>query len=135
MAPTISSWFYTYPESTAHVMAERVRLILWDAGLFELWLDVVRFESPYKVEGSYKGDNVDLEWIPGKWLRLRSRSRTEDPAYADRLAHMLGLKPSWRYGDAEGYVVWEWRIGESEVRWREISGNPIYHHPERLSQD
>ena len=79
--------------------------------------------------------DVDLEWIPGKWLRLRSRSRTLDPAFADRLTHMLGLKPSWRYGDAEGYVVWEWRIGESEVRWREISGNPIYHHPERLSQD
>ena len=116
-------------------MAERVRQSLWDSGLFELWLDVVRFESPYKVAGNYKGDDVDLEWIPGKWLRLRSRSRAKDPAFADRLTHMLGLKPSWRYGDAEGYVVWEWCIGESGVRWREISGNPIYHHPERLSQD
>lgn len=132
MTPSVSSWFYTDPGSNAYVIAERVRLSMWDSGLFELWLDIDAFESPYKMSGNYMGDPIDLEWVPRKWMRLRSGLMT--PALAERITHLLGLKPSWRYGDAEGYIVWEWWVSESGARWREISGNPSCQRPVRLKQ-
>ena len=133
MTPSVFRWFYSDPGSTAYVIAERVRLSLWDTGLFALWLDITRSESPYKMIGHYRNDPVDLEWVPGKWLRLRSMSA--DPSMAGSLAHGLALKPSWRYGDVEGYAVWEWYVSESRERWREISGNPVFQSPERLDHD
>ena len=130
MAPTVASWFYVDPGGSSHVIAERVRQSLWDAGLFALWLDVARDESPYCMTGNYMGDPVDMEWVPGHWLSLRSVSVTA--SVAALLVRALALSPSWRYVDKEGYDVWEWYLVDRGARWRQIAGNPEYQNPELL---
>ena len=130
MTPTISGWFYDYSSHSGHVIGERVRLSLWDSGLFDLWLDVVSSNPPYKMSGNYKGDPVEIEWLPGEWLRLRSGS--SQSVIVDRITRLLAMKPSWMYGYANIDVVWEWYLVDSEERWREISGNPIYQSPKHI---
>lgn len=83
------------------------------------------------MAGNHGEEQLELEWEPGTWLRLRTQSKSE--LIRDHLQWVIGSNPSMQYTDQYGWTVWEWLPRGSAARWREISGNPIYQNPRRFS--
>ena len=133
MSTSSASWFYQTPEHAPYPVAERVRNTFWDERIVDIWLDTLRPETPYLVAGRYQGVSVELEWEPGRWLRLSA------PAAAAHLAravgNMLRRRPSLRYETAAGMTAWEWWVEGADQRWQEIQGKPAFGQPVRLDRD
>ncbi len=130
MPTTADKWFYSVPENKPYQLAERVRLSLWEQRLGTLWLDTVRAEAPFLMEGTYNGGLLRLEWEPLKWLRLSSA--TEATGVAQSMKNLLRRPATMRYDNADGHAVWEWWVEGAERRWQEIQGKPAYSNPVRL---
>lgn len=132
MTTTARTWFYTKPQGKAYDIAERVRTTLWEARVGNIWLDVVRAESPYLMRGHNNGATVEMEWESGRFLALRTQP--EQPHLAKTLGFVLGFKPALRYEDGEGNTVWEWHTDGGDKRWQAIQGIPAFQHPVRLNK-
>jgi len=130
MTTTAKTWFYTIPEKNAYAIGERVRTNFWDARFGGLWLETVRAEPPILMTGHYQGSKIELEWEPGKWCLLRTQP--ESSSLATGVANILGFKPAFKYEDAGGNTVWEWRVGDRAARWQAIQGRPEFGKLERL---
>ncbi|MBL8058901.1 MAG: hypothetical protein JNK29_19505 [Anaerolineales bacterium] len=130
---TTAAWFYRAPEPRPYLIAERVRLSLWDQRLGTLWLDTVSAEPPITLAGTHAGQPVKLEWTPAEWLRLTGGADAGDVASA--LGTVLGRRPTLRYTDTAGQGVWEWWIkpDAAEQRWQAIQGQPAFGSPARLN--
>ena len=124
------TWFYHSPGEDRHSVSERVRQSLWASGLYSLWLDTSRDSAPFKMAGVHGDDQLELEWEPAAWFRLRTQG--EGAALPNHFAWVLGRAPSLRFTDRHGWRVVEWQLQGSAARWREISGNPIYRNPRRF---
>ena len=133
MTTTAATWFYRAPEKEAYLIGERVRSTYWDERVGSLWLEAVQTEPPIVMQGYYNGAHIELEWEPGKWLRLASAPTA--PALMQATRNILRRKPTLRYEDAEGHTIWEWRLDDADRRWQEIQGKPAFHSPVRLDKE
>ena len=124
------AWFFQSPGTDRHKIAEIVRQSLWASGLYSIWLDAGTAEPPFKVHGYHNDKQLELEWKPAVWLRLRTEH--SDDALSNHLSWLLGRTPSLRFTDQTGWTVWEWYFQDISDRWREISGNPIYQNPRKF---
>ena len=124
------TWFFRSPGNDSQKVAEIVRQSLWASGLYSIWLDAGTADQPFKLNGYHNNKQLELEWKPVSWLRLRTED--EDDALSNHVAWLLGHTASLRFTDQSGWTVWEWYFQGISDRWREISGNPIYQNPHRF---
>ncbi len=130
MATTAQTWFYRMPEHKAYYLNERVNATFWDARVGGLWLNVIRAEPPFVMEGIHNGARVRLEWEPNRWLRLATSPA--NPGLVTAVSNVLRFKPALRFETPENDVVWEWWVEGADKRWHEIQGKPVFRQPERL---
>jgi hypothetical protein len=133
MTTTALTWFYRAPEKIPYYIAERVNGTFWEARLPGVYLDVERAEPPILMKGNYNGAPIRMEWEPAKWLRLTTRPAA--PALARGVENILGLKANLRYETEDSETVWEWRLHDTDKRWQEIQGKPVFRNPARLDQN
>ena len=131
MTTTAATWFYRTPENIPYLLSERVNSTFWEARLGGVWLNVVRAESPFKMEGAYNGAEISLDWEPNKWLRLSTKPAA--PGLTMGLANILRRQPDLSYETPDGRTVWEWWMAGADKRWQEIQGKPAFHNPARLN--
>ena len=126
------AWFYSSPDSQAHVITAQVNRTLWAERVNGAYLRCVRAEAPFRAEGWWKGKRIAVEWEPGRWLTLRCEG--EAPAVAEALRYALKFAPTLRYEDSDGWVVTEWHADPKarEARWQAVQGHPAYKNPRRL---
>jgi hypothetical protein len=130
MTTSALSWFYQQPEKNPYLIAERVRTNFWDARFGSVWLDTVKAESPILMKGDYKGSAVELEWEPGQWCILRTNPANDSLSLG--VSNLVRFRPSFKYEDPNGNTVWEWRLTDSDARWRAIQGKPEFNKLQKL---
>jgi hypothetical protein len=133
MTTTAMTWFYRAPEKIPYYIGERVNGTFWEARMPGVFLDVVRSEPPFLMEGNYNGAPIQMEWVPNKWLRLTTCPAS--PALAKGLANILRRKPNLSFETADGETIWEWRLEDADQRWQEIQGKPAFRNPTRLDAE
>lgn len=124
MATNARTWFYTEPEHRPYLIEERVNHTLWANRFGNIYLDCVRAEPPFRMEGKWHDNTIVIEWQPNAWFKL----------YADRdekglvpgFAQALQLIPAFSYNDQEGKFVVEWWRQDAEKKYEEIKGHPSY---------
>ncbi len=133
MTTNAMTWFYRAPEKIPYYISERVNGTFWEARLPGVFLDVVRAEPPFLMQGNYNGTPIAMEWEPAKWLRLTTNPAS--PSLAQGLGNILRRKPNLSYETAEGETVWEWWLDGVDKRWQEVQGKPVYRNPVRLDKE
>ena len=132
MSASSASWFYSTPEKSPYLLAERVRGTFWDNRLTDVWLDTVRAEGPFEMQGTHRGARITLEWETNQWLRLRSAPASS--VLRDGLATILRRRPAIQYQDEDGSTVWEWWPAGADKRWQDVQGKPAFGSPVRLDR-
>jgi hypothetical protein len=132
MTTTAATWFYRMPEKVPYLLGERVNGTFWEARLGGVWLNVVSAEPPFKMDGTYNGADVVMEWEPNKWMRLATAPAAPD--LTNGLANILRRRPAVRYETPDGHTVWEWWMADADKRWQELQGKPGYRNPARLDR-
>ena len=90
-------WFYQNPGDISHNIAETVRQSLWSSGLYSIWLDTVTTSAPYKLIGHHSNASIELEWLPSKWLQLRSEK--DIVSLKNHLSWILGFEANLQFTD------------------------------------
>jgi hypothetical protein len=124
MTTNSRTWFYNEPEHRPYYIEERVNQTLWANRLGSIYLDCVRAESPFRMEGVWKGINVAIEWVPNTWFTLRTSQ--EDRTLVTAFAQVLQFPPTLSYTDENGEFVAEWRRSDAAKRLQEVKGHPNY---------
>lgn len=120
MSANSRTWFYTEPENRPYYIEERVNQSLWASRFGSIYLDCVRAESPFKMEGIWSEIHVTVEWVANNWLKL-SASR-EDRTLVAGFAQVLQLQPTVSYMDENGVHQTEWWRSDGDRRVQEIQG-------------
>jgi hypothetical protein len=124
MSANSRTWFYNEPEHRPYYIEERVNSNLWATRFGSIYLDCVRAEPPFKMEGVWNGINVTIEWVPNTWFVLRSSQ--EDRTLVSGFAQVLQFPPTIGYTDVNGDFVAEWRRADAAKRLQEIQGHANY---------
>ncbi len=124
MTTNSRTWFYTEPEHRAYYIEERVNQNLWATRFGSIYLDCVRAEPPFRMEGVWQGMKVAIEWVPNTWFTLRSDK--EDQTLLKGFAQVLQFPPTLSYIDETGEFVAEWRRSDGEKRLQEVKGHPNF---------
>ncbi len=124
MTTNSRTWFYNEPEHRPYYLEERVNQNLWASRFGSIYLDCVRAEPPFLMEGVWNGITVSIEWVPKDWFILRSSK--EDRTLITGFAQVLQFPPSFSYTDDDGGFVAEWRRTNADKRIQEIRGHPMY---------
>lgn len=134
MATNASTWFYKEPEHRAYLIEERVNHTFWGNRIAALYLDCVRDEPPFRMEGEWRGMPVALEWVPNDYLTLTTRAEDDTEALIVGVKEILGFLPTISYVDPQGQLATEWHVKEIAERLREIQGNPNYRNVKRYKK-
>lgn len=134
MTTNAATWFYRDPERVAYYLEERVNQTFWAARLFDLWLDCVSAEPPYRMAGLWRRAAVEIEWQPNDSFILRVARDTDPGDLVSAVSRVLALQPALSYDDAEGRFVAEWHTDGGRGRWQTIQGKAEFHNPQRLSR-
>lgn len=124
MSANSRSWFYTEPEHRPYYIEERVNQNLWASRFGSIFLDCVRAEPPFLMEGIWNGIQIQIEWVPNKWFILRS-SREERTLLAG-FAQVLQFPPTLSFSDEDGIFIAEWHRGDASGRLQELQGQATY---------
>ena len=124
MTTNSRTWFYNEPEHRPYYIEERVNQNLWANRFGSIYLDCVRAEPPFRMEGVWNGITVVLEWVPNTWLRLTC-SR-EDRTILMGFSQVLQFPPTLSFTDENGNWVAEWWRKDAEKRFQEVQGHPNY---------
>ncbi|MBX3065153.1 MAG: hypothetical protein U0528_07955 [Anaerolineae bacterium] len=124
MTANSRTWFYTEPEHRPYYIEERVNQNLWASRFGSIYLDCVRAEPPFRMEGNWNDISIVLEWVPNKWLKLITSQ--EDRTLISGFAQVLQFNPTVTYTDEDGLVYTEWWRGEGDKRMQEIEGRAMY---------
>jgi hypothetical protein len=124
MTTNSRTWFYTEPEHRPYYIEERVNQNLWANRFGSIYLDCVRAEPPFRMEGVWKGINVVIEWVPNNWFKLTSSQ--EDRTLIAGFAQVLQFPPTLSYINENGEFVAEWRRVDADKRLQEIRGHAQY---------
>src|SRR5512133_2991527 len=103
MTTNSRTWFYNEPEHRPYYLEERVNQNLWASRFGSIYLDCVRAEPPFRMEGVWNGITVSIEWVPKDWFILRSSK--EDRTLLTGFAQVLQFPPSFSYADDNGDFV------------------------------
>lgn len=135
MATNSRTWFYTEPEHRPYYIEERVNQNLWATRFGSIYLDCVRAEPPFRMEGVWNEIPLSIEWVPNNWFVLRAGK--EDKTLVTGFTQVLQFPPTLSYNDfndESGTFVAEWRRADSEKRWQEIQGHPGYTNVKRYKR-
>jgi len=125
MTTNSRTWFYNEPEHRPYYIEERVNQNLWASRFGSIYLDCVRAEPPFKMEGRWNSIDLSIEWLPNKWLVLRS-SR-EDRTLISGFAQVLQFVPLLTFTEEDGTVVTEWHRGDDGAhRLQDVQGKMAY---------
>jgi hypothetical protein len=124
MTTNSRTWFYTEPEHRPYYIEERVNQNLWASRFGSIYLDCVRAEPPFRMEGKWNSISIVLEWVPNKWLKLVTDS--EDRTLISGFAQVLQFDPTVTFTDEDGLVYTEWWRTEGDKRLQEIQGHAMY---------
>jgi hypothetical protein len=124
MATTSRTWFYTEPERRAYFIEERVNHSLWAARFGAIYMDCVRAEPPFKMEGVWGESKLTMEWIPNKWLKITTDK--EDRTLVAGFAKVLQFPPTLSFVDEQGVFNVEWWREGGDKRFQEVQGHPTY---------
>lgn len=115
MTTNSRTWFYNEPEHRPYYIEERVNSNLWATRFGSIYLDCVRAEPPFKMEGKWNGIDLSIEWLPKQWFVLRSSK--EDKTLITGFAQVLQFLPLLTFTQEDGTVVTEWqRVPENASR-------------------
>jgi hypothetical protein len=124
MSANSRTWFYNEPEHRPYYIEERVNSNLWASRLGSIYLDCVRAEPPFRMEGVWNGINVAIEWVPNTWFTLCTSE--ENRTLVSAFAQVLQFPPTISYTDVNGDFVAEWRRADEAKRLQELQGHPNY---------
>ncbi|HRE48997.1 MAG TPA: hypothetical protein PLD47_14815 [Aggregatilineales bacterium] len=124
MTTNSRTWFYNEPEHRPYYIEERVNQNLWAMRFGSIYLDCVRAEPPFLMEGVWNGMTIGLEWQPNVWLKVSADK--ENQTLIAGFAQMLQFLPTFGYTNTEGVYVVEWWREEGEKRYEAIKGNPTF---------
>jgi hypothetical protein len=124
MTTNSRTWFYNEPEHRPYYIEERVNQTLWANRLGSIYLDCVRAEPPFRMEGEWKGINVVIEWLPKTWFTLHTS--VEEPTLLRAFAQVLQFPPTLSFSDEEGDFVVEWHRTDAAKRLQEVKGQARY---------
>ncbi|MCC7449130.1 MAG: hypothetical protein IT324_17055 [Anaerolineae bacterium] len=124
MSTNSRTWFYTEPEHRPYYIEERVNKNLWATRFGSIYLDCVRAEPPFRMEGVWNGISLSIEWVPNQWFTLRSSK--EDRTLVSGFAQVLQFPPAYSYIDDKGEFVAEWHRGDVSKRLTEVKSHPNY---------
>ncbi|HVO41056.1 MAG TPA: hypothetical protein VMT34_00460 [Aggregatilineales bacterium] len=124
MTTTSRTWFYSEPEHRPYYIEERVNQTLWAARFGTLYLDCVRAEPPFRMEGVWHGVHVTIEWVPNDWFMLTTDKEAKD--LITGFAQVLQFPPTLSYFNPEGQSIAEWRRKDAAKRLQESQGQPQY---------
>jgi hypothetical protein len=133
MSANAGTWFYRVPEPQAFMITERLNGTFWQARLVEVYWRCVKADAPYKAEGYYGDQLLEIEWVPGQWLLLRMPAGLDTKNLIQTFNRVLARKATLTYGDQHGTQIFEWHIDGGKTRWKEIQGKAGYVKPRRLS--
>jgi hypothetical protein len=126
MATNASTWFYSEPEHRAYLIDERVNHTFWSNRLVYLHLRCTHAEPPFRMEGEWRAIPVTLEWVPGDFLTLTTRSAEDITPLLVGIKEILGFAPTISYVNPEGDMVTQWYATDVESRIQSIQGNPNF---------
>src|ERR1044071_7271341 len=63
MTTNSRTWFYNEPEHRPYYIEERVNQNLWASRFGSIYMDCVRAEPPFRMEGVWNNINVAIEWV------------------------------------------------------------------------
>ncbi len=115
----LAEWFYSNPGSNKYDISEAVRRSFWFRGFGMAWFDATKADPPYAGQLEWREQIMELEWEPRQFAILRMLK--DDPVAVDGLSSLLGFKPAFRYQDAQGRAVAEWRKVGLAARQRELA--------------
>jgi hypothetical protein len=124
MTTNSRTWFYNEPEHRPYYIEERVNQNLWATRFGSIYLDCVRAEPPFRMEGVWNGITVSIEWVPNKWFKLFSTE--ENRTLIGGFAQVLQFPPTLSYNDENGDFVAEWWRADAAKRLGEVQGHPTY---------
>lgn len=124
MATNARTWFYTEPERRPYYIEERVNHTLWANRVVSIYLDCVRAEPPFRMEGEYNGLKVAIEWVPNTWFKLYADK--EEQALVRAFWQVLQLVPAFSYNNEVEQFVCEWWRQDGDKKYEEIKGHPSY---------
>jgi hypothetical protein len=120
MTTNSRTWFYNEPEHRPYYLEERVNQNLWAARFGSIYLDCVRAEPPFRMEGVWNGITLSIEWVPNNWFTLRSTE--ENRTLITGFAQILQFPPTFSFTDENGEFVAEWHRQDGAKRLQEIQG-------------
>ncbi len=126
MATNASTWFYSEPEHKAYLIEERVNHTFWSNRITSLHLACTHIEPPFRMEGEWRSIPLALEWVPGDYLTLTTRSAEDITPLLVGIKEILGFAPAISYVDPEGNRVAQWYATDVEGRIQNIQGNPNF---------
>jgi hypothetical protein len=124
MTTNSRTWFYNEPEHRPYYIEERVNQNLWAMRFGSIYLDCVRAEPPFRMEGVWNAIHLTIEWVPNTWFKLFADK--EDKTLVKGFAQMLQLVPAFSYTDESGLFVVEWWRADGEKHYQDAKGHPNY---------
>src|SRR5262249_50477308 len=124
MSTNSRTWFYNEPEHRPYYIEERVNQNLWASRFGSIYLDCVKAEPPFRMEGVWRNNNIAIEWVPNDWLTLTAEK--EDRTLVTGFAQVLQFPPTLSYIDENGTFIAEWRRKDAAKRLQEVQGHPNY---------
>jgi len=115
----LAEWFFSNPGSNKYDISEAVRRSFWFRGFGMAWFDATKADPPYVGQLEWRDQLMELEWEPRQFVILRLPQ--DDPAVVDGLTSLLGFKPAFRYQNAQGHTVVEWRKVGLAQRQQELA--------------
>lgn len=144
MSNNAAAWFYQEPEHNAYSITERLNGTFWQARMVGLYWRCIHPEPPFRAQGLAGKSSIEMEWMPGAWLSLRIPGSAAEGALPEGMTadsivesiskRVLGKTASFRYGDPNGNLVYEWHLGDGKNRWSELQGRAEFVHPVKLKK-
>ncbi len=124
MTTNSRTWFYNEPEHRPYYIEERVNQSLWATRFGSIYLDCVRAEPPFRMEGVWNDIQVLIEWVANDWFVLYSSK--ENRTLITGFAQVLQLAPTLSYTDENGDFVAEWHRVDGDKRIQAVRGDSKY---------
>lgn len=124
MTTNSRTWFYNEPEHRPYLIEERVNQNLWAMRFGSIYLDCVRAEPPFRMEGVWNEMKIAIEWVPNQWFKLFADK--EDATLVAGLSQTLQFLPAVSYVNESGTFVAEWWRTDPAKHYEGVKGNPNY---------
>jgi hypothetical protein len=125
MATNATTWFYAEPETNRpYLITERVTHTFWANRLSGVYLNCVKADKPYRVEGIWEGMHIAMEWDVRNYFTLIADK--ENKALITVCSEVLGFRPTVSYTDSDNLHYTEWHLSGGTDRLRSVQGNPVY---------